>query len=144
MGIVVDFQKKQRYKQLDFERRALRDLSLEKIEASIHHCFSQYMVLVPASDQTVRDMCAEYAMEAFLLGSSMARFGFYGEDMDRVFQQRSRNRMDEMAEDFCTFWLFWTQTRKYDGLFHVCEQYLYTWWAEGFESSLRRWRLKMR
>ncbi|RYL89929.1 DUF2521 family protein [Sporolactobacillus sp. THM7-4] len=144
MGVVMDFQEKQRHKQIDFERRALQDLSIFKIEAAIQSCFSKYMVLIPTAIQTAKDMCAEYAMEAYLLGSSMARFGFYGEDMESAFR-RSQTPFESMTGDFCNFWLFWTASdlSSHEGLFETCEKFLHSWWREGYESSLKRWRLKM-
>ncbi len=145
MGIVMDFQERQRHKQMDFERRVLQDLSLEKIEASIRQRFNDYLAQVPSSAQTARDMCAEYALEAFLLGSSMGRFGFYGEDTENVFQ-RSMLPFEALHGDFFDFWLFWSASDPAAAteLEEACDRYLYTWWQEGFEASLRRWRMKLR
>lgn len=144
MGIVLDFQTARRHRQLDFERRALRDLSLEKVERTIRDFFSDYVMLIPTAVQTVRDMCAEYAIEGFLFGSSMAKFGFRGEDREDVFL-RCREQLDLLAADLCGFWCFWISASSvdYDELFQTCEHYVQAWWMEGFDTSLKRWRLKL-
>lgn len=143
MGIVMDFREKQRHKQLDSERRALQDLSFTKIEESVHSYFDQYLALVPAAGATGKEMCAEYALESFLLGSSMGRFGFYGEEMGKAFE-RSKIEFYALLDDFFDFWLFWgSDQESLSELPDVCRKYLYSWWTEGFNASLKRWRLKL-
>ncbi|MFT8318444.1 MAG: DUF2521 family protein [Sporolactobacillus sp.] len=143
MAIIMDFQEKKYHKQMDFERQALRELSFEKIEALIHSSFDSYLALIPSSGSTGMDMSAEYALEAFLLGSSMAKFGFYGEDKETVYK-RSEKTLELLQHDFYEFWLFWSaDDPALEGLEETCRSFLHQWWEEGYESALKRWRLKL-
>ncbi|MCL1632428.1 YbaK family protein [Sporolactobacillus sp. CPB3-1] len=143
MGIVMDFREKQRHKQMDMERRALQDLSFTKIEEAVHRYFDQYLVSVPAAAATGKEMCAEYALESYLLGSSKGRFGFYGEEKMAVFQ-RCEIELYGLYDDFYNFWLFWgADWQSLDDLQSTCRNYLFDWWSEGFDISLKRWRMKL-
>lgn len=143
MAIIMDFQERRYHKQLDFERQALRELSFDRIERAIHHNFDDYLKCIPASGQTAMDMSAEYALEAYLLGASMARFGFYGEDK-QVIRQRSTHAMNLLIHDFYEFWRFWSaDDPAMTGLEDTCRIYLDFWWEDGFETALKRWRLKL-
>lgn len=143
MGVVMDFKEKLRHKQLDSERRALQDLSFSKIEQAVQDYFDRYLVLVPAAAKTGKEMCAEYALESFLLGSSMGRFGFYGEEKIEAFK-RSKIEFYALYDDFYDFWLFWgADQQSLDDLQDTCRKYLFNWWSEGFDASLKRWRLKL-
>ncbi|MFC6387388.1 DUF2521 family protein [Sporolactobacillus kofuensis] len=143
MGIVMNFKEKQRHKQLVSERRALQDLSFSKIETSVLRYFERYLALIPTAGSTGKEMCAEFALEGFLLGSSMGRFGFYGEDMEKAFA-RSKPEFYALLDDFYDFWLFWgTEHESFDDLQETCRSYLYNWWVDGYEASLKRWRLKL-
>ncbi|MET1250360.1 MULTISPECIES: DUF2521 family protein [Sporolactobacillus] len=143
MGVVMDFKEKHRHKQLDSERRALQDLSFTKIEEAVNNYFDRYLALVPAAGATGKEMCAEYALESFLLGSSMGKFGFYGEEKIEAFK-RSKIEFYSLYDDLYDFWLFWNiDQESRDELQDACRKYLYYWWSEGFEASLKRWRLKL-
>ncbi|WP_100486416.1 DUF2521 family protein [Sporolactobacillus pectinivorans] len=143
MGVVMDFKKRQQHKQMDFERRALQNLSFEKIEKTIHHSFDLYIPSVPSGGGIALEMCAEYALEAFLMGSAMGRFGFYGEDRETVYR-RCEDSFERLLEDFCDFWRFWTtRDSELAGLRESCKTYLHNWWLDGFETSLKRWKMKL-
>ncbi|MFT8363491.1 MAG: DUF2521 family protein [Sporolactobacillus sp.] len=143
MAIIMDFQERRYYKQLNFERQALRELSFERIERAIHQNFDGYLKRIPASGQTALDMSAEYALEAYLLGASMARFGFYGEEK-QIVRQRSTHAMTVLIHDFYEFWLFWSaDDPTMTDLEDTCRLYLNFWWEDGFESALKRRRLKL-
>lgn len=143
MAVITNFQQRKYNKQLDFERQALRELSFDKIEMTIHRNFDDYLARIPSSGQTALDMSAEYALEAYLLGCSMARFGFYGEDKS-VVRQRSRRSMTLLQHDFYEFWRFWSaDDPSMTGLEETCGVYLNFWWEDGYETALKRWRLKL-
>lgn len=143
MAIIMDFQERRYHKQLDFERQTLRELSFDRIERAIHQNFDDYLARIPASGQTAIDMSAEYALEAYLNGSSMARFGFYGEDKQAV-RARSMRAMTLLSHNFYEFWRFWSaDDPTIIDLEETCRLYLDFWWEDGFETALKRWRLKL-
>lgn len=146
MGVVMDFRKRQRDKRMDFERRALQDITYEKIEGTVHRFFDLFLEAVPTGGDIAVEMCAEYALEAFLLGSAMGRFGYYGERTEAVFE-RCRIPFETLWSDFCDFWQFWAADeqvlRALPGLQQTCASYLHLWWEEGFDLSLKRWKMKL-
>ncbi|BBN97524.1 DUF2521 family protein [Sporolactobacillus terrae] len=143
MGVVMDFREKLRHKQVVSERRALQDLSFSKIEEAVQRYFEKYLVQIPAAGAAGKEMCAEYALESFLLGSSMGRFGFYGEEKIDVFK-RCKVEFYGLFDDFYDFWLFWgTDQPLLDDLQDASRNYLFHWWSEGYDASLKRWRLKL-
>ncbi|RYL89413.1 DUF2521 family protein [Sporolactobacillus sp. Y61] len=143
MAVVMDFQKKKRDKQIHSERRALQDLSFEKIQSAIHHTFDRYLSALPTGSSMAMEMCAEYALESFLLGSSMGRFGFYGEREEVVFE-RSQPKFDMLHEDFFDFWRFWsTDPEELRGIDQACRTFLHGWWLDGFDLSVKRLRMKL-
>jgi Protein of unknown function (DUF2521). len=143
MGSVLNFQEKLHHKQQATERRALQDLTFDQIEKSIRTCFDPLLSKVPGAKDIAAEMCAEYALEAFLLGSAMSRFGYYGEERTIAFQ-RSRPSFDKLLTDFSDFWEFWSdQPIVRDEIFPVCRVYLNNWWTEGFDRSLKRRKMKL-
>jgi len=144
MGVVMNFHEKYRHKKLDFERKALQDLSFQKIENVINETFEPYLKPMAAYLQTVTEMCVDYGIEAFLLGSSYGRFGFYGEAIEGVYQ-RSEKPFKMLLDDFYDFWLFWytIDTMQNEDIYRACEAYLYYWWKEGFETALKRYRMRL-
>ncbi|MBM7646895.1 hypothetical protein JOD45_003129 [Scopulibacillus daqui] len=144
MAVVMNFTEKYRNKQLDFERKTLQELSLIQIESMIHETFDHFMKPIAAYRQTIIDMCLDYAVESFLLGASYGRFGYYGEALETVYH-RSQKRFKTLLDDFFDFWMFWLYTDDMvnESLYMACEAYLYYWWKEGFEATVRRYRLRL-
>ncbi|MFC4620278.1 DUF2521 family protein [Camelliibacillus cellulosilyticus] len=144
MGSVMSFQEKYRHKQLDFERKALSDLSIPQIEAVVNDYFDTFLEPVAPYRTTITDMCLDYAIESYLLGASYGRFGYYGEPPEMAFT-RSLKRSKILTHDLFDFWLFWyiPENTVYESLFRACEAYLYYWWKEGFENAVRRYRLRL-
>lgn len=144
MATVMNFHEKYRHKQLDFERKALQELSIHKIEDQINDTFDDLFQPVAAYRQTISDMCLDYAIESFLLGASYGRFGYYGEPVEKAYS-RSQARFKTLHDDFYDFWLFWyyTDDMVNESIFMACEGYLYYWWKEGFESAVKRYRMRL-
>ncbi|MGV3487688.1 MAG: DUF2521 family protein [Tuberibacillus sp.] len=144
MGTVMSFHEKHRHKQLDFERKTLRELSIPQIEKVIDDYFDPFLGHMDPYKRTITDMCMDYAIEAYLLGASYGRFGYYGESAESAFM-RSHSRAKELITDLFDFWLFWyeAQDLRFESLYKACEGYMYYWWKEGFESAVRRYRLRL-
>jgi len=144
LGIVMSFLEKQRDKQLDFERKTLRELSIPQIEKTIDEYFAPFFQAMDPYKRTISDMCMDYAIEACLLGASYGRFGYYGESAESAFL-RSESRVKELITDLFDFWLFWyeAQDLRFESLYKACEGFMYYWWKEGFEKVVRRYRLRL-
>ncbi|GGH85277.1 hypothetical protein JOD43_003277 [Pullulanibacillus pueri] len=144
MGTVMSFHEKYRYKQLDLERKALKDLSLPEVEAIIKDYFEPFLQKVHLYRQTISDMCLDYAIEASLLGASFGRFGYYGEDILNIYA-RSEKQLKVLTDDLFDFWMFWYSPDDVmiQSLYTACQGFLYYWWKDGLENAIRRYRLKL-
>jgi hypothetical protein len=142
MGVLLDFHEKKRHKQIAFERRALQDLSYEKIERATRHYFKPLLTTISTNDGIAVEMCAEYALEAFLMGATMGKYGFRGEKRAHVFN-RCGHEYGQLLEEFCDFWNFWSAGKLQQEAATICAAYLRDWWNEGFDTSIRRWKMKL-
>lgn len=144
MGMVMSFHEKHRHKQLDFEQKALQDLSVPKIESVVNDFFEPFLDSIAVYKQTITDMCLDYSIESYLLGASYGRFGYYGETIESIYE-RSEKRFKMLVDDLFDFWMFWYYTNDltFESLYTACEAFLYNWWKEGFESTVRRYRLRL-
>ena len=144
MGTVTNFHDKYRTKQLEFEQQALRELSLSAIEKKFDVFFEPWVQPMYNFRQTLVEMGMDYAIEVYLLGASYSRFGYLGETLPIVFL-RSEKRFKPLLQDFFDFWIFWQYTDRFmdESIYKACEGFLYHWWKEGYEESLKRYRLRL-
>ncbi|WEG12627.1 DUF2521 family protein [Pullulanibacillus sp. KACC 23026] len=144
MGTVTHFHEKYRHKQIDFERKTLRDLSIQKIESNVEMYFENFLKPMGEYQQTICDMCMDYGIEAYLFGASFGRMGYYGETETSVYL-RSEKRLKELTEDLFDFWTFWygAEDLVYESLYFSCEAFLYSWWKEGFQTTIKRLRMRL-
>lgn len=144
MGVVTTFFEKHRHKQLDFERKALQALSINRIEKIVDQYFAPFIENMASYRQAIQDMSVDYAIEAFLLGASYGKFGYYGETIDQVYE-RSAERSRHLLNDLYDYWLFWCNADDLmmESIYVACEKYLYYWWKEGFEYIDKRYRMKL-
>ncbi|GGE54652.1 hypothetical protein GCM10011391_36980 [Pullulanibacillus camelliae] len=145
MGTIMNFHDKYRNKQLDFERKTLRELSIPEVETVISDYFDPFLqVVIGGYRQTISDMCLDYAIEAYLLGASYGRHGYYGEDVQDIYM-RSEKPFKLLTDDLFDFWMFWYAPDQImvQTLYKACKDFLYYWWKEGLDSAVRRYRLKL-
>jgi hypothetical protein len=144
VGTVMNFHEKYRHKQIDFERKTLRDISIQQIEANVELYFENFLKPMGEYRQTISDMCMDYGIEAYLFGASFGRIGFYGESTSSVYL-RSEQRLKELTDDLFDFWTFWLggDDLVFQSLHFSCEAFLYNWWKEGFEKTIKRLRMRL-
>ncbi|MCZ0755222.1 DUF2521 family protein [Anoxybacillus sp. J5B_2022] len=145
MNVITSFKEKKREKEMKYERKMLRDLSLEKLHKKANESFRLFYPDDRALPSVVEDGCMDMAIEAYLLGASYSRFGYYGEPMEKV-KKRSAQQEKYLADALFEFLCFWGNhgdTSRAEVLYDTCECYISYWWLEGFEKGKKRWRLKL-
>ncbi|MFT8872693.1 MAG: DUF2521 family protein [Sporolactobacillus sp.] len=143
MSVVIDFQAKKSSKQMIFEKRALRDISVKKIELSIDDHFSDLLLAVYPDSSVAKDMAAEYALEAYLCGAAAAPNGLHGDNKAAV-RHRCERMLERCCDDFYSFWRFWLYDFAVsDTLEQTCRHYLDNWWEEGYDNVLKRLKLRL-
>lgn len=144
MAVVTTFFEKQRHKQLDFERKALQELSINKIETVMDQYFEPFLKYMASYRKAIEDMCLDYAIESFLIGASYGKFGCYGETIEETYS-RSEHKSKRLLEDLYDYWLFWSDADELtiESIYISSDAYLYYWWKEGFEYIVKRHRLRL-
>jgi hypothetical protein len=145
MNVITSFKEKKREKEIRYERKMLRDLSLEKLKKQAHECFSPFYQTYRVFPSVIEDGCIDMAIEAYLLGASYSRFGYYGEPLEMV-KKRSAQEEKYLIDALFDFLCFWGELNDAligESLYYACEHYITNWWTEGFEKGKKRWRLKL-
>ncbi len=140
MQLIVNLQERQRQKQIKYERKMLRELSLENMKGRFQQYFGEDHI------EIVEDGCIDVAIEAYLLGANYSKFGYYGESQDdarvRCFQEEK-----QLIDTLFNFILYWGNAETSDsyeeGLYHCCEGYVDIWWKDGFTTGEKRYKMRL-
>lgn len=144
MNVITSFNEKQRFKQLEFERKMLRDLTFSDIEKSAESYFSDYLKTAIGYQSPLAEVCIDYAVEAYLVGASYSRFGYYGESYEQV-KERSKEMERKLIEDLYDYWCYWSHAddMQLESVYMATEAYIGDWWRRGFDNGQKRHRLKL-
>lgn len=141
MNVIVGLQEKQKEKQLKYERKMLRELSLKTLRSNIHTAFDMQEL-----HRQYEDYCIELGIESYLLGARYSKFGYYGESFYDV-KYRSLEEEQQLIEMLFHFLTSVTtqdiDSKKEEVLYEACRHFISSWWREGFEKGERRYRLKL-
>ena len=140
VNVIVNLQERQREKQIKYERKMLRELSLENIKGRYQQYFGEGHIDV------VEDGCIDVAIEAYLLGANYSKFGYYGESKSDV-KIRCFHEEKHLIDTVFNFILYWGKIglseSNQEGLYHCCEGYIDAWWEEGFATGAKRHKMKL-
>lgn len=95
--------------------------------------------------QGIEEACYDVAIEAYLLGAHFSRFGYYGESAEEV-RNRCKKEEKHLMDTLYNFLLYLGKGFEAvysESLYYTCEQYVLSWWLEGFETGKRRHKLKL-
>ncbi|AGK51931.1 YbaK family protein [Bacillus sp. 1NLA3E] len=146
MSLITTFKEKKREKQIKYERTLLRDLSIQMLKTSVQtHFGSSRITSGILMKSGMEEACYDIAIEGYLLGARMSRFGYFGETASQV-QMRCEQEMKHFIDTLYNFILYWghgNEGIESESLFYMCEQYVVSWWKEGFHKGERRYKLKL-
>lgn len=146
MNVITTFKEKKREKQIKYERTLLKDISIQMLKGRVKQYFgSSRLASGLLMKAGIEEACYDVAIEAFLLGARMSRFGYYGETIDSV-QQRCEQDVKHLSDTLYNFLLYWghgEEATLSESLFYICEQYVHSWWGEGFHKGERRHKLRL-
>jgi hypothetical protein len=147
MNVITNLKDKRREKQMTYERKMLRELSLETLQNKSVTYFESLFSAEADRKSSLQEGCIDIAIEAFLLGAHFSRFGFYGESLLSVKKrcQREEKTLINALYDYLCFWSPLGQEELYhESIYYTCEKYVQTWWEEGFLKGAKRYRLRLR
>lgn len=146
MNVITTFKEKRREKQITYERKMLRELSLEGLKKNVTDTFGSFFRVGSMLGSAIEEGCIDVAIEAYLLGAKYSRFAYFGESVEEVRRrcyQYEKNLIDALYEFVC----YWGHIGEHgfvnESLYYACEHYVTYWWMEGFNKGEKRHRLKL-
>ncbi|WP_456277045.1 DUF2521 family protein [Bacillus sp. AK128] len=145
MTVITSFKEKRKEKQVKFERKLLRELSLEKLMKEVHGFFQPFFKNAKFS-QAIEDGSVDVAIEAYLLGASFGRVGHYGESFDTI-KRKCYAEEKYLIDTLYDYLQYWGNLSDNDfiseSLYLACEQYVSRWIQEGFDKGIMRYKLRL-
>ena len=146
MNVITTFAEKKRAKQLKYEKSVLRDISVKVLKERVRHYFGTSRITQSLiMNSGIEEACYDVGIEAFLLGANMSRFGFHGEEVE-VVKMRCQQEEKHLIDTLYNFLLYWGSGEEgavNESLCYLCEQYVHSWWLDGFHKGERRIKLKL-
>lgn len=146
VNVITTLKDKRREKQLKYERKLLREISLSSLRSDIKRYFCEY-TKTSQFTRHCEEYCIELAVESYLLGARYSKFGYYGEPVHQV-RKRSGFEEKSLAEMLFHFLstvpLNEVPIECRQTLREICENFISSWWKEGYEKGERRYRLRLR
>ncbi|MFS0865663.1 YbaK family protein [Fredinandcohnia sp. 179-A 10B2 NHS] len=146
MNVITTFKEKRKEKQITYERKMLRELSLEGLKKNVSETFGSYFRMGTMLGSAIEEGCLDVAIEAYLLGAKYSRFSYYGESLEDVKKrcyQYEKNLIDALYEFICYWGHIGDHGFVNESLYYSCEHYVTYWWMEGFQKGEKRYRLKL-
>jgi hypothetical protein len=146
VNVITTFVEKKRAKQLKYEKSVLREISVKMLKERVQQYFgSSQLTQSLIMNSGIEEACYDVAIEAFLLGANMSRFGYYGEQAQEV-KLRCQQEEKHFVDTLYNFLLYWANGEEgimSESLYAQCEQFVNSWWLEGFHKGERRIKLKL-
>lgn len=146
VSVITTFKVKQREKQIKYERSVLRDLSINTLKERVKQYFgSSRIVSSLIMNSGIEEACYDVALEAYLLGAKLSKFGYYGEGIEAV-RKRCYYEEKHLIDTLYNFLLYWGSSEEgvlSESLYYMCEQYVHVWWRDGFDKGIRRHKLRL-
>ena len=95
MNVITSFNAKRRERQIKYERKLLKELSIQSLKKSVQEYFGSERIEGGLwIQQGVEEGCYDVAIEAFLLGGQYSRFGHYGESIEQAKRSAVKMKLD--------------------------------------------------
>ncbi|MFB6469204.1 YbaK family protein [Cytobacillus sp. Hz8] len=146
MTVITTFIEKKQEKRIKYERSVLREISINTLKERVQTYFgtsnlTSHLVMERGIEEALYDV----AIESYLLGAHFSRFGYYGESAESV-KKRCYYEEKHLIDTLYNFILFWGKGSEgvySESLFYLCEQYVDSWWRDGFRKGERRYKLRL-
>ncbi|MCM3006733.1 DUF2521 family protein [Priestia koreensis] len=147
MKVSHTLQQKRREKQMLYERKVLRELSLVLLKDRVKQSFLPFFVGKDYKVSTLEDGCMDIAIESFLLGARFSHFGYRGEE-ERAVNERCLGEQKLLTNALYEYVTFWSplgqSSMSQDGIYYTCERFVYEWWRDGFDKGKKRYLLRLK
>lgn len=144
--MITTFVEKKQEKRIKYEKSVLREISLKSLKEKVQNYFgSSRLTSQLILERGIQEALYDVAIEAYLLGAHFSRFGYYGESAESV-KNRCLYEEKHLVDTLYNFLLFWGKGAEgvySESLFYICEQYIDSWWKDGFRKGERRHKLRL-
>jgi hypothetical protein len=146
VNVITSFAEKKRTKQMNYEKSVLREVSLKILKERVKQFFGSFRFTQSLiMNHGIEEACYDVAIEAYLLGARLSRFGLYGEEAEQV-KLRCQDEERHIVDTLYNFMLYWGDGDEgvmSESLYYLCEQYINSWWMDGFYKGERRIKLRL-
>lgn len=144
--IITTFKEKRKNKQVKYERKVLKEITPKRLKESFQRFLDLQHVLGVTFSRVLEEGCYDVAIESFLLGANYSKFGYYGESEETV-KERCFSQLHHLTDTLYNFFLYWGKISNFDlyndALLVQCEQFVNSWWSEGFSKGEKRYKLRL-
>lgn len=146
MTVITTFTEKRREKLIKYEKSVLKEISINALKEKVKQSFgSSRLVSGLLMNAGIEEACYDVAIEAYLLGAHYSRFGLHGEQQVHV-KQRCESELQHFTDTLYNFFLYWGHGEEgtaSESLYYICEEYVNSWWSEGFHKGQKRHKLRL-
>jgi len=147
VNVITSFSAKRREKEMKYEKKLLKDLSLNMLKKSVQQNFYKWRIQGGfLMEEGFEEACFDVAIEAFLLGGKFSKFGFHGGTYEEA-KVRCQSDIYYLTETLYNFILYWEKiglsSNIDESIYYACEQYIHYWWSEGYNKGIRRYKLRL-
>ncbi|NHM33410.1 YbaK family protein [Neobacillus terrae] len=146
MNLITTLQEKRKERQIKYERSVLKDLSINVLKERVQKYFGSFRLTSSLlMNSGIQEACYDVALESYLLGANLSKFGVYGESVTEV-KRRCTSEEKHLIDTLYNFFLYWSTEEDgvlSESLYYLCEQYVEVWWMEGFEKGKKRQKLRL-
>ncbi|WP_110113924.1 DUF2521 family protein [Bacillus sp. CGMCC 1.16541] len=147
MNVIMSLKEKRLEKQMVYERKMLRELSVDTLRDRIETYFEPLFIRKDYITSSIEEGCMDIAIESYLLGARFSRFGYYGEPENdvKVRCALEEKMLIDALYDYLNFWSPLGEEDLYqESIYYICEQYVHDCWTDGFQKGEKRYRLRLK
>lgn len=146
MNVITTLKDKREAKRIAFERKVLRELSINKLKEKVNLYFSPYFRSQSIFSTAIEDGTIDIAIELYILGAKMSRFGYFGETEEQV-RKRCADELKYYADSLFEYLQYWGAAAGNDlineSIYLAAEQFASFWWNEGFRKGEMRHKMRL-
>lgn len=146
MTVITTFKEKREAKRILFERKVLRELSIKQLKEKVQFYFSPFFRSQSIYSTAIEDGSIDIAIELYILGAQMSRFGYFGETEDQV-RKRCFQDLKHYTDSLYEYLQYWGAAAGNDlmneSVYIASEQFVSYWWKEGFRKGEMRHKMRL-
>lgn len=146
MNVITTLTDKREEKRIAFERKVLRELSIKQLKEQVVFYFSPYFRSQSIFSTAIEDGSIDIAIELYILGAKMSRFGYFGETESQV-RARCEDEIKYYTDSLFEYLQYWGAASGNDlvneSIFLAAEQFTSYWWNEGFRKGEKRYKMRL-